>query len=208
MSARSQQRRIAASALALIAALALTVPALAGAKDELAAEWLFPKSFNDWRNGLADRGLALGGTYVADNTFNPTGGIHAAQYTLAALTSALMPILRSSLAGRVRNFTGPVIGSTAAESRAIISVTSRPSVKLRRGRIFAYTRPMSNRRSGADCGRSKPVNKHRIPSSLIARPTTCSSTAPLVGPRSRPPICRRSLEGQGCRQLDGLRCDL
>ena len=75
MSARSQQRRIATSALALIAALALTVPALAGAKDKSAAEWLFPKSFNDWRNGLADRGLALGGTYVADNTFNPTGGI-------------------------------------------------------------------------------------------------------------------------------------
>jgi porin len=67
--------RIATALLSVIATLLAITPALAGAKDESAAEWLFPKAFNDWRNGLADRGLALGGTYVGDNIANVTGGI-------------------------------------------------------------------------------------------------------------------------------------
>jgi hypothetical protein len=67
--------RIATALLSVIATLLAITPALAGAKDESAAEWLFPKAFNDWRNGLADRGLALGGTYVGDNIANLTGGI-------------------------------------------------------------------------------------------------------------------------------------
>jgi porin len=67
--------RVAIVAFSVIASLAATPPALAGAKDESAADWLFPKPFNDWRNGLADRGLALGGTYVGDNIANATGGI-------------------------------------------------------------------------------------------------------------------------------------
>src|SRR5215470_3464109 len=67
--------RIAAAALSLMAVLGSAAPALAGAKDESAADWLFPKVFNDWRNSVADRGLALGGTYVGDNIANATGGI-------------------------------------------------------------------------------------------------------------------------------------
>jgi len=67
--------RIAAAALSLMAVLGSAAPALAGAKDESAADWLFPKAFNDWRNSVADRGLALGGTYVGDNIANATGGI-------------------------------------------------------------------------------------------------------------------------------------
>ena len=67
--------RIATALLSVVATLLAITPALAGAKDESAAEWLFPKAFNDWRNGLADRGLALGGTYVGDNIANMTGGI-------------------------------------------------------------------------------------------------------------------------------------
>ena len=49
----------------------------AAAKDESAAEWfpLIPSWFNDWRNGLADRGLALGATFIMDNIGNPTGGM-------------------------------------------------------------------------------------------------------------------------------------
>jgi porin len=67
--------RIPAAALSFVAVLWTTAPALAGAKDESAADWLFPKAFNDWRNSIADRGLALGGTYVGDNIANATGGI-------------------------------------------------------------------------------------------------------------------------------------
>jgi porin len=67
--------RITTAILSIAAVLAATLPAWAGAKDESAAEWLFPRPFNDWRNGLADLGLALGGTYVADNIGNVTGGM-------------------------------------------------------------------------------------------------------------------------------------
>src|SRR5690242_16617663 len=49
----------------------------AAAKDESAADWfpLIPSWFNDWRNGLADKGLALGATFVMDTIGNPTGGM-------------------------------------------------------------------------------------------------------------------------------------
>ena len=49
----------------------------AAAKDESAADWfpLIPSWFNDWRNRLADKGLALGATIVMDNIGNPTGGM-------------------------------------------------------------------------------------------------------------------------------------
>jgi porin len=67
--------RIATTALSLLTSLVALSTAHAGAKDESAADWLFPKAFNDWRNGLADQGLALGGTYVGDNIANVTGGI-------------------------------------------------------------------------------------------------------------------------------------
>ncbi|WP_245444344.1 carbohydrate porin [Bradyrhizobium sp. Y36] len=49
--------------------------AFAGAKDESAAEWLFPKWFNAWHDGLAGKGLNLGATYIADNIANSSGGV-------------------------------------------------------------------------------------------------------------------------------------
>src|SRR4051812_13347637 len=62
--------------LAVAVALAPTSVALAGAKDESAAEWLpIPKEFNDWRNALAEKGLSFGATYVGDNIANATGGM-------------------------------------------------------------------------------------------------------------------------------------
>src|SRR4051812_14844261 len=51
------------SSVLLAVAVALAPPsvALAGAKDESAAEWLpIPKEFNDWRNALAEK-LPAGG---------------------------------------------------------------------------------------------------------------------------------------------------
>jgi porin len=48
---------------------------LAAAKDESAADWLIPSWFNEWRNGLADKGLALGATFIMDDLGNPTGGM-------------------------------------------------------------------------------------------------------------------------------------
>jgi len=49
--------------------------ALAGAKDESAAEWLAPKWFNEWHNGLANKGLNFGLTYIGDNIANVSGGV-------------------------------------------------------------------------------------------------------------------------------------
>ncbi|WLA61966.1 hypothetical protein [Bradyrhizobium diazoefficiens] len=50
----STQKPLAA-AIAL-ACTATSTGALAGAKDESAAEWLFPKWFNEWHDGLANKG--------------------------------------------------------------------------------------------------------------------------------------------------------
>lgn len=49
--------------------------AFAGAKDESAADWLSPKWFNEWHDGLANKGLNFGATYVADNIGNVSGGV-------------------------------------------------------------------------------------------------------------------------------------
>lgn len=62
------------AAAALASALAST-GAFAGAKDESAAEWLLPKWLNEWHDGLADKGLNFGATYIADNITNTSGGV-------------------------------------------------------------------------------------------------------------------------------------
>src|SRR5438105_9648222 len=49
--------------------------ASAGAKDESAAEWLAPKWFNEWHDGLANKGLNFGVTYIGDNIGNLSGWI-------------------------------------------------------------------------------------------------------------------------------------
>lgn len=67
-------RLLPQSAAAIALALAST-HAFAGAKDESAAEWLFPKWFNEWHDGLANKGLNFGATYIADNIANVSGGV-------------------------------------------------------------------------------------------------------------------------------------
>lgn len=62
------------TAAALASAVAST-GAFAGAKDESAAEWLLPKWLNAWHDGLADKGLNFGATYIADNIANTSGGV-------------------------------------------------------------------------------------------------------------------------------------
>ncbi|WP_370986899.1 carbohydrate porin [Bradyrhizobium sp. DN5] len=59
----------------MLACTAISTNALAGAKDESAAEWLFPKWFNEWHDGLANKGLNFGATYIADNIANVSGGV-------------------------------------------------------------------------------------------------------------------------------------
>jgi porin len=49
--------------------------ALAGAKDESAAEWIAPKWFNEWHDGLANKGLNFGAIWIGDNIGNATGGV-------------------------------------------------------------------------------------------------------------------------------------
>jgi porin len=51
-----------------------TASAHAAAKDESAAEWLAPKWLNEWRDGLAGKGLNFGAIWVGDNIGNATGG--------------------------------------------------------------------------------------------------------------------------------------
>jgi porin len=48
--------------------------AKAAAKDESGAEWLAPKWFNEWHDGLAAKGLNFGATYIGDFIGNVTGG--------------------------------------------------------------------------------------------------------------------------------------
>lgn len=69
---RSPLRSVAAIALACTLA---STSARAGAKDESAAEWLAPKWFNEWHDGLASKGLNFGATYIADNIGNVSGGV-------------------------------------------------------------------------------------------------------------------------------------
>ncbi|WP_441268263.1 carbohydrate porin [Bradyrhizobium sp. 215_C5_N1_1] len=63
-----------AAAIVLASTVAST-GAFAGAKDESAAEWLAPKWFNEWHDGLANKGLNFGATYIADNITNVSGGV-------------------------------------------------------------------------------------------------------------------------------------
>jgi porin len=70
------------------AGAAATTGAHAGAKDESAAEWLAPKWFNEWHDGLAAKGLTFGATYIGDFIGNATGGtsrgfIHLGRFDLA-----------------------------------------------------------------------------------------------------------------------------
>src|SRR5262245_51552595 len=49
--------------------------AFAGGKDEIAAEWIAPKWFNEWHDGLANKGLNFGATWIGDNIGNVSGGV-------------------------------------------------------------------------------------------------------------------------------------
>ena len=66
-------RRLVGAA-AYVASTIATTGAQAGAKDENAAEWLAPKWFNEWHDGLAAKGLNFGATYIGDNIGNVSGG--------------------------------------------------------------------------------------------------------------------------------------
>ena len=66
-------RRLVEAAAYLASAIA-TTGAQAGAKDESAAEWLAPKWFNEWHDGVAAKGLNFGATYIGDNIGNVSGG--------------------------------------------------------------------------------------------------------------------------------------
>ena len=62
--------------------------ASAGAKDENAAEWLAPKWFNEWHDGLAAKGLNFGAIYIGDFIGNVSGGtsrgfIHLGRFDLS-----------------------------------------------------------------------------------------------------------------------------
>jgi porin len=59
---------------ACLAGVMAPASANAAAKDESAAEWLAPKWFNEWHDGLAATGLNFGATYIGDFIGNVSGG--------------------------------------------------------------------------------------------------------------------------------------
>lgn len=67
--------RVLRCSLVIAAALCGSTGAFAGAKDESAAQWIAPKWLNEWHDGLADKGLNFGATYIADNIGNVSGGV-------------------------------------------------------------------------------------------------------------------------------------
>src|SRR5450631_3270580 len=69
----SSLRRLFVVAGCFASTLAATA-AQPAAKDEGAAEWIAPKWFNEWHDGLAAKGLNFGATYIFDNIGNVTGG--------------------------------------------------------------------------------------------------------------------------------------
>src|SRR5215470_6074404 len=76
------------AATACLACVLANSNALAGAKDENAAEWIAPKWFNDWHDGLANKGLNFGAIWIGDNIGNVTGGtslgaIHFGRFDLS-----------------------------------------------------------------------------------------------------------------------------
>ena len=77
MSAVSTIAQIFALRRSVVIAVMLfaSTSAFAGAKDESAADWLFPKWFNEWHDGLANKGLNFGATYIVDNIGNVSGGV-------------------------------------------------------------------------------------------------------------------------------------
>src|SRR5450631_374016 len=66
-------RRLAMVAAYFAGVISVT-DAHAGAKDESGAEWLAPKWFNEWHDGLAAKGLNFGATYIGDFIGNVSGG--------------------------------------------------------------------------------------------------------------------------------------
>ena len=66
--------RLSLQGVAAIALALASTQAFAGAKDESAAEWIAPKWFNEWHDGLANKGLNFGATYIADDIANVSGG--------------------------------------------------------------------------------------------------------------------------------------
>jgi carbohydrate-selective porin OprB len=86
-------------AAAYVASAIATTGAQAGAKDESAAEWLAPKWFNEWHDGLAAKGLNFGATYIGDNIGNVSAGLRVASSTSAASISLSMPTSKSWSAG-------------------------------------------------------------------------------------------------------------
>jgi len=71
----SSLRSLAVVAAAYLASAMTSTGALAGSKDENAAEWLAPKWLNEWHDGLANKGLNFGATYIGDNIGNVSGGV-------------------------------------------------------------------------------------------------------------------------------------
>jgi len=71
----SSLRSLVVVAAVYLASAMASTGALAGAKDESAAEWLAPKWLNEWHDGLANKGLNLGATYIGDSIGNVSGGV-------------------------------------------------------------------------------------------------------------------------------------
>ena len=174
--------RPASAAACLVGALSTTA-AHAGAKDENAAGWIAPKWLNEWHDGLADKGLNFGATWIGDNITNVSGGtsrgaIHFGRFDfsvdgdlekLVGWTGAKFYANTFVLYGRglSRNYVHNL--ATISEIEAL------PETRLYNA-YFEQSFSTTGSISGSD---SRP----RTSSSSTARPTISSSTAHSAGPR-------------------------
>jgi len=80
----SSLRSLVVVAAVYLASAMASTGALAGAKDESAAEWLAPKWLNEWHDGLANKGLNFGATYIGDTSATyrgvARGAIHLGRF--------------------------------------------------------------------------------------------------------------------------------
>ncbi len=165
---------------------------IAAAKDESAADWfpLIPSWFNDWRNGLADKGLALGAHFHHGQHRQPDRRHDAGRDQFRPPRSRRR--CRPGEAGRLERRENSRQHVFDLRPRADAQLHRQPrdrSARSRRCPTSVSTKPISNRPCSAARSPSSSASRPPTSSSSTARPTTSSSTARSAGPRSRRPTC-------------------
>ena len=177
-------------AAAYLASVAASTGALAGAKDESAAEWLAPKWLNQWHDGLAAKGLNFGATYIADNIGNVSGGVARGAIHLGRLdlsVDADLEKLFGWTGGRFYTNSFGIYGRGLTRNYILNLATISEIEALPDTRLYNAYFEQSFFNNAVSI---RLASRRRMSSSSTARPTICSSTVPSAGRPSRPPTFR------------------